>query len=69
MTGNHAIYIVFTYFASFKDYEDDIFEVFFLICKLKDPKLARKWTNFVGEKKINYAEFMELVYSKSAHMC
>ena len=24
----HAIYIVFTYFASFTGYEDDIFEVF-----------------------------------------
>ena len=35
----HAIYIVFTYFASFTGYEDDMLKLF-LIYMFKDPNLA-----------------------------
>ena len=42
-----TIYLVFTYFESFIDYEDDIFKLFF-ICTFKDPNLAENlkesWT-------------------------
>ena len=40
----HAIYIVFTYFASFTGYADDILK-WFLICMFKDPNLAENLTN------------------------
>ena len=41
----------------------------FLICTFKDPKLVEKWTNFTEnpKKKLNSAEFMEFVISKSGH--
>ena len=35
----HTIYLLFTYFASFTDYEDDIFEIIY--------NLAEKFTNLV----------------------
>ena len=40
----------------------------FLICTFKDPKLAEKWTNLAENpiKKLNSAEFMEFVFTKSA---
>ena len=40
----HAICIVFTHFASFTGYEDDIFEVI-LICMFTDPNLAEDLKN------------------------
>ena len=62
----HAIYIVFTYFASFTGYEDDIFEVISNL-HVQGSKFGRKFDKFGGKpfKKLNSAEFMELVFSKS----
>ena len=39
----------------------------FLVCTFKDPKLAEKSTNLAEnqKKKLNSAEFMEFVFSKS----
>ena len=52
----NTIYILFTYFASFIGYEDDILEV---ISNLHVPgaKFGRK--SFL---KLNFAEFMEFVF-------
>ena len=61
----HAIYIVFTYFASFTGFEDDFLKLF-LICTFKDPNLAEN-LNLGGKsfKNLNSTEFMEFVFSKS----
>ena len=40
----HAIYIVFTYLASFTGYEDDILKLI-LICTFNDPNLAENLTD------------------------
>ena len=52
----YAIYILFTYFASFLGCEDDIF--------FKDPNLADFFFKLAENilKKLNSAEFMELVF-------
>ena len=52
LTANNAIYILFTYFASFIGCEDDFLEV---------AQFGRKKDKFDGEsfKKLNTAEFME----------
>ena len=62
----HAIYIVFTYFASFTGYEDDIFEVISNL-HVQGSKYGGKLYK-LGENlffKLNSAEFMELVFFKS----
>ena len=62
----HAINMVFTYFASFTGYEDDISEV---ISNLHDQgsKFGGKFYKMGGKyfQKLNSAEFMEFVFSKS----
>ena len=62
----HSKYIIFTYFASFTGYEDDIFEVISSL-HMKGSKFGGKFKKIVGKslKKINSAEFMEFVFSKS----
>ena len=59
----HAIYIVFTYFASFTGYEDDIFEVISNL-HVQESKFGGKFDKFGGKplKKLNPAEIMELVF-------
>ena len=37
----HTIHLVFRYFVSFADHEDDILKLF-LICTFKDPNLEEK---------------------------
>ena len=44
----HAIYIVFTYFASFTGYEDDIFD-FFLNLHVQGSKFGGKFYKFEGK--------------------
>ena len=62
----HAIYIVFTYFASFTGYKDDILKVISNL-QVQESKFGGKIYKFGGKsfKKLNSAEFMELVFSKS----
>ena len=62
----HTIYLVFTYFASFTDYEDDIFEGISNL-HVQGPKFGGKIYKFCGKfkKKLNSTEFMEFVFSKS----
>ena len=62
----YAIYIVFTYFASFTSYEDEILEVISNLYVL-ESKFGGKNYKFGGKsfKKLNSAEFMEFVFSKS----
>ena len=43
----HTIYLVFTYFASFTDYEDDIFEVIFNL-HVQGSKFGRKFDKSGG---------------------
>ena len=59
--------IVFTYFASFKGYEDEILEIISNL-HVRESKFGGKINKFGGKslKKLNSAEFMELVFSKSA---
>ena len=47
-----------------------IFLTLVLICTFKDPNLAENLTNLSTNlfKKLNLAEFMELVFSKSGHL-
>ena len=64
-TGHyHTIYLVFAYFASFTDYEDDIFEVVSNL-HFQGSKFGGKIYRF-GEKferkKSNSTEFTELVF-------
>ena len=62
-------YIVFTYFASFTGYEDAIFEVVSNL-HVEGSKFGGKLDKF-GEKsfkKLNSAEYMEFVFSKSAYI-
>ena len=58
--------MVFTYFASFTGYEDDIFEVFSNL-HVQGSKFGGKFDKFGRKslKKLNSAEFMEFVFSKS----
>ena len=61
-----AIYIVFTYFASFTGYEDNIFKVSSYL-HVQRCKFGGKIDKF-GKKsflKLNSVEFMEFVFSKS----
>ena len=62
----HAICIVFTYFASFIGNEDDIVEVISVL-HVQLSKIVGKLDQF-GRffLKLNPAEFMDLVFSKSA---
>ena len=62
----HAIHIVFTYFASFTGYEDDILEVSSNL-HVQESKFGVKIYKFGGtsKKKLNSAEFMEFVFSRS----
>ena len=46
----HTIYLVFTYFTSFTDYDDDIFEVISNL-QLQGSKLTEKFTNLEEKKK------------------
>ena len=62
-----AIHIVFTYFASLTGYEDDISEVSSSF-HVQESKFGGKIYKFGGKsfKNLNSAEFMELVFFKSA---
>ena len=57
------------YRLRFTDCNNDIFQVFFLICTLKEEeKMAENWTNLaenMREKKLSSAEFMELAFCNS----
>ena len=59
----HAIYIVFTYVASFTGYENDTFEVISNL-HAQVSKFGGQFEKFGGKsvKKFNSAEFMELVF-------
>ena len=59
-------FIVFRYFASFTGYENDIFEVISNL-HVQGFKFSGKFDKFGGKsfKKLNSAEFMEFVFSKS----
>ena len=61
-----GIYIVFTYFASFTGYEDDIFE-FISNFHIQGSKFGKKFDKFGRKsfKEIYSAMFMEFVFSKS----
>ena len=61
-----AIYILFTYFASFIGYEDDIIEVISNF-HIQGVKFGGKKNKFGRKsfKKLNFAEFMEFIFSKS----
>ena len=63
---HHTIYLVFTYFALFTDYEDDIFEDISSL-HVQGSKFGGKIYKFGGKskKKLNSTEFMEFVFSKS----
>jgi len=65
-TQVHAIHIVFTYFASFTGYEDDILAVSSNF-HIQESKFGGKIYKFGGKtfKKFNSTEFMEFVFSKS----
>ena len=67
---HHAIYMVFTYFAPFTSYEDDFLEVISNLNVL-ESKFDGKNFKFGGKsfKKLNAAELMEFVFSKSALHC
>ena len=62
----NAIYIVFTYFASFTSYEEDIFEVISNL-HVQGSKFDEKFDKFGGKplRKLNSVEFMKLVIFKS----
>ena len=62
----HTIYLVFTYFELFTDYEDDIFEGISNL-DVQGSKFGRKINKSGGKskKKLNSTEFMEFVFSKS----
>ena len=62
----HAIYIVFTNFASFTGYENDIYEVF-LIFTFKDPNLAENLTNLAENLFLNWTPRSSLSF-KSAYL-
>ena len=59
-------YWVFTYFASFTYYEDDIIEVISNF-HIQGVKIGGKKNKFGRKsfKKLNFAEFMEFIFSKS----
>ena len=61
----HTIYLVFTYFALFTDYEDDIFEVISNL-HVQGSKFGGKMTKFGGKsfKMLNSTEFIEFVFSR-----
>ena len=63
----HSIYLVFTYFESFTDHEDDIFEVISNF-HIQGSKFGGKITKFGRNsfKKLHSTEFMEFVFSKSS---
>ena len=60
---NHAIYIVFTYFASFTGLNKNISHL-----HVEQLKFCGKMDTFGGKylKKLNSVEFMDFVFSKSA---
>ena len=60
--------LVFTYFASFTNYKDDIFEVISNF-PLQESKFGGTIYKFGGKSKnkLNSAEFMKFVFSKSVH--
>ena len=66
----HAIYIVFTYFASLTGYVDDIFQVNSNL-QVQRSKIGGKMDKLGGKKhlkkKLNFVEFVEFVFSKSGH--
>ena len=63
----NAIYILFTYVASFIGYEDDILEVISYL-HVQGAKFGEKKQKFDEKsfKKFNSVEFMKFVFSKSA---
>ena len=63
----HAIHKVFTYFASFTGYEDEILEVSYNL-HVQESKFGGKIYKFGGKsfKNLTPMEFMEFVFSKSA---
>ena len=63
----HDITVLFTYFTSFTGYEDEIFEVISNL-HVQGSKLGGNIDKFGGKSKnrLNSAEFMEFVFSKSA---
>ena len=63
----HTIYLVFTYFESFTDYDNDIFEGIFNL-HIQGSKFGGKINKFGGKsfKKLNSTEFIEFVSSRSA---
>ena len=62
----NVIYIIFTYFASFTGYEDDIYEVISNL-HVQGSKFGGKFEKFGGKSflKMNSVEFMEFVFPKS----
>ena len=66
----HDITMLFTYFASFTGYEDDISKVVSSL-HVQESKFGGKIYKFGGKsfKKLNSAEFMEFVFSKSDSWC
>ena len=62
----YTIYLVFTYFALFTDYEDEILEVISNL-HVQRSKFGGKIDKFDGKskEKLNSTKFMELVFSKS----
>ena len=62
----HAIYKVFTYFASLTGYENDIFEVISYL-PVQGSKFDGKCEKLGGKSffKLNSTEFIEFVFSKS----
>ena len=64
-----CIYKLFTYFASFIGYEGDILEVTSNL-HLQGAKFGGKRDKFGGKsfKRLNSAEFIELVFSMFGHL-
>ena len=65
----YTIYLVFTYFASFTDYEDDIFETISNLHVQRSKFGGKKqiwWKIFF--KKLNSTVFMKFVFSKSGRL-
>ena len=56
--------MLYTYFTSFTGYEYDIFRIISYL-HVQGSKIGGKMDQFDG-KKVNFAEFMEFVFSRSA---
>ena len=72
LTGDNNITMLYTYYFQILHHLQAMKMTFlelFLIFTFKNSKLAEKWTNLEKEKKqkkkLNYAEFVEFVFSKS----